>query len=291
MGGHKAAARGELFGSRENGKSKRFRGESMILKSEKEMAETGTGKRRNEEKEMLHRKATSPALKSRSKKSKIIKIVGAIVILLVLVGLFSPSEGQRDRGGAQGEETSQAEATPRPKTAKELMFEKVTELIKSKDAFDTGSYVKGDIPAGEYAFVSFEGSGKYYAEEDSAGNIIDNENFDSFGYVYVHGAGNLKTRGVLIKIDAFDKLGVKSAKEVYEKLNDVSDYKESALYKVGVDIAPGSYAVESYSEGYVAIMSGPVGKSDIVDNEAFKGKHSVNVRAGQYLKVSRAKLP
>ena len=137
---------------------------------------------------------------------------------------------------------------------------------------------------------TFSVSGKYYSEEDSAGNIMDNENFDSFGYVYVQGAGNIQTRGVLIKVDAFEKLGVKSAKEIYEQLNDATDYKDSAMYKVGVDIAPGTYTIESYGSAYVEVMSGPVGKSDIVDNENFNGKYSVTVSAGQYLKVSRGKL-
>lgn len=34
-------------------------------------------------------------------------------------------------------------------------------------------------------------------------------------------------------------------------------------------------------------MSGPVGKNDIVDNEIFNGRYSVNVTNGQYLKVSK----
>jgi hypothetical protein len=170
------------------------------------------------------------------------------------------------------------------------MLEKVNGLITSKEAFDTGSYIKGDIPVGEYAFIPFDGGGKYYSEEDSAGNIIDNENFDSFGYVYVQGAGNLQTQGVLVKVGAFEKLGIKSAKEIYEKLNDVSDYKDSAMYKVGVDIASGTYTIESYGQGYVEVMSGPVGNSDIVNNENFKGKYSVSVSASQYLKVSGGKL-
>ena len=224
-----------------------------------------------------------------------LKVIGAIIVLFILIGIFTPSDEKKDQNNSQTSETSQTtqetkKEEPKPKTAKELMFEKVTGLISSKDAFDTGSYVKGDIPAGEYAFVPFEGSGKYYSEEDSAGNILDNENFDSFGYVYVQGAGNLQTQGVLIKIGAFEKLGVKSAKEIYEKLNDVSDYKDSAMYKVGVDIAPGAYTIESYGQGYVEVMSGPVGNSDIVDNENFSGKYSVSVGAGQYLKVSKGKL-
>lgn len=224
-----------------------------------------------------------------------LKVIGAIIVLFILIGIFTPSDEKKGQNNSQTSETSQTtqetkKEEPKPKTAKELMFEKVTGLISSKDAFDTGSYVKGDIPAGEYAFVPFEGSGKYYSEEDSAGNILDNENFDSFGYVYVQGAGNLQTQGVLIKIGAFEKLGVKSAKEIYEKLNDVSDYKDSAMYKVGVDIAPGAYTIESYGQGYVEVMSGPVGNSDIVDNENFSGKYSVSVGAGQYLKVSKGKL-
>ena len=224
-----------------------------------------------------------------------LKVIGAIIVLFVLIGIFSPSDDKKDQNSSQTNATNQTtqetkKEEPKPKTAKELMFEKVTGLISSKDAFDTGSYVKGDIPAGEYAFVPFEGSGKYYSEEDSAGNIIDNENFDSFGYVYVQGAGNIQTQGVLIKISAFEKLGVKSAKEIYEKLNDATDYKDSAIYKVGVDIAPGVYTIESYGQGYVEVMSGPVGNSDIVDNENFNGKYSVTVSAGQYLKVSRGKL-
>jgi Glucodextranase, domain B len=172
------------------------------------------------------------------------------------------------------------------KLSKQEMLEKIGELIDLKQAFDTGSYVKGEIPKGEYAFISFEGSGQYYSEEDPAGNIIDNENFDSFGYVYVHDAGNIETEGALISVNAFKSLGVSGAKEIYEIMNDVENYKDSAWYKVGTDIKPGQYVIESYGEGYVAVMTGPVGKSEIVDNENFNGKHMVNVKAGQYLNIS-----
>jgi hypothetical protein len=174
-----------------------------------------------------------------------------------------------------------------PKTPQQQIVDNIMGLIDTKQAFDSGSYIKGEIPVGEYAFISFNESGKYYSEKDTAGNIIDNENFDSFGYVYVHDVGNIETQGVLINIAAFKTLGVTSAKEIYETMNNVQNYKESAWYKVGVDIQPGQYVIESYGEGYVGIMAGPVGKSDIVDNEIFNGKHMVTVSAGQYLKVSR----
>ncbi|PFG03345.1 hypothetical protein [Bacillus sp. es.034] len=174
------------------------------------------------------------------------------------------------------------------KTPQQEMISKIQELISSNHAYDSGSYIKGDIAEGEYAFIPFDGSGQYYAEKDGAGNIIDNENFDSFGYVYVHGAGNIDTGGVLISPASFETLGVKSAKEIYQVVNQVEgEYKESAWYKVGVDIPAGQYVIESYGEGYVAVMSGPVGNNDIVDNEIFNGRYQLSVSDGQYLKISQ----
>lgn len=84
-------------------------------------------------------------------------------------------------------------------TDQEIMLHKLLNLIDEGLAFDIGSYIKGDIPAGEYAFISFDGSGSYYVEEDTAGSILDNENFNSFGYVHVHEEGNLETRGPWFK--------------------------------------------------------------------------------------------
>ncbi|WP_071460716.1 hypothetical protein [Bacillus massilinigeriensis] len=179
---------------------------------------------------------------------------------------------------------------PEIKTPQQEMIEKLSGLFDKKKAFDAGSYVKGDIPLGEYAFISFDGSGKYYGEEDLSGNIIDNENFDSFGYVYVHGAGNIQTDGVLVSYDAFKELGVSSAKEIYEMVNNLKDFKDSGWYKVGVDIQPGQYTIESMGEGYVAVLTGPVGKNEIVNNENINGRFTVNITNGQYLQVSRGTI-
>jgi hypothetical protein len=176
------------------------------------------------------------------------------------------------------------------KTPQQKMIENISALFASKQAFDAGSYIKGDIPTGEYAFITFDGSGQYYVEKDTAGNIIDNENFDSFGYIFVHEAGNIQTDGVLISTAAFETLAVSGAKQIYETVNNVQNYVDSAWYKVGVDIQPGQYVIESYGEGYVAVMAGPVGKSDIVDNENFNGRYSTTVTNGQYLQISKAKI-
>lgn len=172
---------------------------------------------------------------------------------------------------------------------REEMIIEILDLVDSGLAHDTGSYIKGDIPEGNYAFITLDGRA-YYSEEDSSGEIIDNENFDSFGYVYVHEAGNLTTGGVLVDTGSIESLNVSGAKELYEILNEVEDYKESGYYKVGTDIEPGEYVVESYGSGYVAVMDGPIGKSDIVKNENFDGRYAVTVNEGQYLILSRAFL-
>lgn len=176
-------------------------------------------------------------------------------------------------------------------TESEKMVNMIISLMDEKLAFDTGSYIKGDIPKGEYAFVKFDGSGSYYSEEDLAGNIIDNENFDSFGYVTVHEVGNLETQGVLISINAFEKLEVSGAKEIYEILNNQSNYNQGGYYKVGTDIDAGTYLIESIgSDAYYAVMSGPVSGGDIVDNDIFSGRKQVTLKKGQYLTISRAQI-
>jgi hypothetical protein len=177
------------------------------------------------------------------------------------------------------------------KTPQQQMLSSIVDLMSDDLAFDTGNYIAGDIPKGDYAFVKFDGSGSYYSEEDAAGNIVDNENFDSFGYATVHAVGNLETQGVLVNVTALEQLGVTGAKELYEILNEQTDYSQSGMYKIGVDLPAGKYTLESIGgSGYVAILSGPVSNNKIIDNENFDGKYSVNVRDGQYLQVSKAMI-
>jgi len=217
-------------------------------------------------------------------------IISAALILLLLFTLSGCGEAKSNKKNNNNSNSSSSTQKVQPLTESQKMINKITALFDEKLAFDTGSYIQGDIPAGEYAFVKFSGSGSYYCEKDGSGNIVDNENFDSFGYVKVHSVGNLETNGVLINVSAFNKLGVKSAKEIYEILNDQSNWNQSGYYKVGVDIEPGKYTVESIGGGYWSIMTGPVSDSDIVDNDNFNGKASINLSNGQYLNLSRATI-
>src|SRR3546814_2316255 len=79
------------------------------------------------------------------------KAIGVIIVLFILIGIFTPSDEKKDQNSSQASETTQTtqetkKEEPKPKTAQEVMFEKVSGLITSKEAFDTGSYIKGDIP-------------------------------------------------------------------------------------------------------------------------------------------------
>lgn len=224
-------------------------------------------------------------------KKRFISALLVLVMAFVITGCSSTESNNNDYNKNNSNNNStQEKETKKELTESQKMIVKIYSLFDEKLAFDTGSYIQGDIPSGEYAFIKFNGSGSYYCEKDAAGNIVDNENFDSFGYVKVHSVGNLETRGVLINTSAFEKLGVKGAKEIYEILNEQQNWNQSGYYKVGVDIEPGRYIVESIGSGYWAIMTGPVSSSDIVDNDNFSGRASINLTNNQYLNLSRATI-
>lgn len=230
-------------------------------------------------------------------------VIPLLVLSLTITGCGSESnnanrnnnqtnyELNNNNSNSNSNNNSKQEQKPRELTESEKMIVKISELIDDGLAYDTGSYIKGDITPGEYAFVKFDGSGSYYSEEDAAGNIVDNENFDSFGYVKVHGVGNLETRGVLISVSTFERLNVTGAKQIYEILNNQTDYNQGGYYKVGADIEPGQYVLESIGgNGYYSIMSGPVSNSNIVKNDIFNGRASVTLKSGQYLDLSRSTI-
>ncbi len=227
---------------------------------------------------------------------KLIKALQVVIPLILFVTFIMAIPDENNTYNNTSNENNYSEekennnsTQPKELTESEKMVLKLSTLMDSKLVIDSGDYVKGDVPAGEYAFIRF-GSGQYYSEEDEAGNIIDNENFDSFGYVKVHEAGDISTRGILVNVTAFEQIGVKSAKELYEILNEKTDWNQSGIYKVGIDIEAGRYTLESLGSGYYAILTGPVGNNDIVDNDNFNGKATVTIKNGQYLQLSRAKF-
>lgn len=178
--------------------------------------------------------------------------------------------------------------TPEPIfSEREEMILTIGVLFDNDLAFDVGDYIPGDIPKGEYAFIGINNS-KYYCEKDIAGSIIDNENFQSFGYVYVHGVGNVETDGVLVRVEALDILEVSGAKELYEILTEQSDYNQGGMYKIGIDIPAGLYTLESTGNAYMALLSGPVGNNKIINNDNFNGRKQISTQNGQYLDLYKA---
>ena len=186
---------------------------------------------------------------------------------------------------------SKSSAVPTSRSEESNFSAKLESLIQNKKAFRRGNYVKGDIPAGEYAFSIYENSGSFYNEDDASGKSIDYQDFNTFGYVKVHAAGNLVSRGLLVSMDGLRELGLSGAKELYEKLNNKDSWKESGHYKVGVDIEPGTYLLESPEDGFYSIKATPVGGGEeIIDFSMFDGRINVTVQEGQYLFVRKATL-
>lgn len=182
-----------------------------------------------------------------------------------------------DNGGNTA--PAQAQAPQRPSV--------MEELVSAGQAFEPGSYAKGKIPKGEYAYV---GESEGYFGEELNGQIIDNENFPSFGYVYVHGIGDIKTDGYLLSSVALSKLGYTSASDVYRALTKQKAYNFSGMYKVGADLPAGNYVIESAGDAYVSVNTGPLGNGEIVWNDNFHGTKTANLTNGQYLELNNASI-
>lgn len=217
--------------------------------------------------------------------------VGLLAIILCLCLIGCGSSNNTTSSSNSGPVSTTTEKPQQELTESEKMITKVVALMDEGLAYDTGNYTKEAVTPGTYVFTKFNGSGSYYCENDAAGNIVDNENFDSFGYVKVHGVGDLETSGVLVNVTALEKLGVSGAKQLYEIINNQTDYNQGGYYKVGVDIEPGNYIIQSIGgSGYYAIMSGPVSDSRIIKNDNFSGEATVKLKDGQYITISRAMI-
>lgn len=183
----------------------------------------------------------------------------------------------------------QAQPVPPPTTAVQepRYVTGLRSLVRSGLAYEPGSYAKGQIRSGDYVFVSKNGG---YFSEELNGQILDNQNFASFGYAYVHGLGDIKTDGYLIATSAVKELGVTSALDLYRAMTRQSQYNFSGVYKGGVDLPAGRYVLQSAGSAYVSVNTGPLGKADIVWNDNFNGSKSVDLQNGQYLEVDRASI-
>jgi len=159
--------------------------------------------------------------------------------------------------------------------------------VAKKLAFEPQDYAAGSIPTGFYAFAGEKGG--YYAEVVGR-EIIANEDFPTFGYVKIHGVGNISTGGLLISLEGLRTLGFLGAKELYESLTKTDNHNLSGHYLVGSDIPEGIYEIQSLGSAYYSVNSGPIGDSEIIENDNFTGTKRIEVKNGQYLEITKARL-
>ena len=145
-----------------------------------------------------------------------------------------------------------------------------------------GMYKVGtDLDAGEYVIIA--DSAYVEVTSDSTGtlaSIITNDNFNNRTIVTVSAGQYLSVSAG--QIYPFDK-----APKVIVVNNRLPDGK----YKVGVDLPAGEYKITSSASGYVEVAKDSKGiLSSIVSNDNFDGDKYITVKAGQYIKLSRAEL-
>ena len=168
---------------------------------------------------------------------------------------------------------------------------KYTCTVKVTKKTTTGSYrtygestyrVGSSIPAGQYAlFATGSISGYFEISSDSTGSIssiIANDNFEYNSIITIKNGQYLKlTRCKAIPI-------------AYAK---ISPNVKGGMYRVGIDIKPGEYMLESTSSimGYYEVASSDSHDVyDIVANDNFNGIAYVTIKSGQYLKLDRCKM-
>src|SRR5690349_6616762 len=83
-----------------------------------------------------------------------VTVITSIIMLPIIIGVAT-AEPEPSQPPASSNQKVEKKETVKKETPKESFSDKLLGLISSKKAFDSGSYVKGDIPKGEYAFVSF----------------------------------------------------------------------------------------------------------------------------------------
>jgi len=165
-----------------------------------------------------------------------------------------------------------------------------TAQTKAGSSIKAGTYQAGkDIQAGDYiVFASTSGYSSCQLMKDSSGQIssrITSETFKGNRYITVADGQYVEfTNATMLPVDQAPVLQPTNGK-----------YPEG-MYKVGRDIAAGTYQVESeqtaggsYAAGGAyweidADLSGA--RESIVSSETFIGKRSVTLEDGQYIKLS-----
>lgn len=201
----------------------------------------------------------------------------------IVKGGFLTVQGELDydEDDYDDELTLTIDADKRTKTDKTLFKKLGSE--KKPTVYEEGQYRVGtDMKPGDYIAYTF-GGGYYCISSDANGDdIVANNNFDNQNYIHVNSGQYLELSDCWIR-----PVSEKS------KVTYYNGYLEDGQYKVGDDIAPGTYKVTATGtgdyDGYFCITSDANG-DNIISNDNFGGTRYITISYGQYLELSDCKI-
>ncbi|MDQ7095636.1 hypothetical protein REC12_18765 [Desulfosporosinus sp. PR] len=209
---------------------------------------------------------------------KIITGILAIIVLIIIVS--AASGGDKSKTASAPAPTPISSNATQPNTSTSTPTPPATPSVKT---YSAGMYKIGtDMPAGEYVLIA-DDTAYFQTTRDSTGSldsIIANDNFVNQSIITVKDGQYLTIRGC--KAYAF-----KDSPQV----QPVDGFLPEGMYKVGFGLSPGEYKVSADADGYAEVSSDSSHSLDsIVSNDNFQGDKYITVKAGQYLKLNRAKL-
>lgn len=169
-------------------------------------------------------------------------------------------------------------------TAKANGITKIVKVtVKNPPAkyYGEGMYKVGkDIPAGEYVLYATNGSGYFSVNKNASGSfdaIITNEVFKTNSIITVKNGQYLELNRC------------KAVKASDVKVNTSGE----GMFRVGIDIAPGTYQLIATRSpyGYVEVSSNSFHDfNNIIMNDNFSKNKYIDLKKGQYLKLSGSKI-
>lgn len=152
--------------------------------------------------------------------------------------------------------------------------------FSSMESFSDGQYLVGnDIKAGEYLLIASNYERGYFciSEDPNDDNILENGASMTYAYISVKNGEFLKLSNATIynvHDNDLDKICL-----------NFSDNTQGIMYRVGIDLAPGTYKVSTNKQdGYYSIYDKALSSdSEIVNNECFSGTVYLRVSSGEYL--------
>lgn len=195
-----------------------------------------------------------------------------VIVVILAIGVIGAMSGDSD------EPTTASQSTDQPSS-------QASEEEDEPDYVEPGMYKIGtDLDAGTYLIF---GSGYMELSKDSTGeieSIITNDNYINTRYIAVK-------NGEYFEFSDGKAYRVKDAPEI----SNNGEVLDEGMYRVGRDLEPGEYKVESLTDdeysGYYEVCNGSRGSIDsIVTNDNFSGTKYITVSDGQYLKLSGCQL-